>query len=49
MTPPDDAASLSAVVEPGMRSTTTRARTMNLPDFTRGRWRTNQALDLVRV
>ena len=44
-----DAASLSAVVELSMRSTTTRARSMDVPDFTRGRWRTNPTLDLVGV
>ena len=44
-----DAASLSAVVELSMQSTTTRARTMDVPDFTRGRWRTNPTLDLVGV
>jgi hypothetical protein len=44
-----DAASLSAVVELSMQSTTKRARTMDVPDFTRGRWRTNPKLGLVGV
>jgi hypothetical protein len=44
-----DAASLCAVVELSMRSTTQRARTMDVPDFTRGRWRTNPKLGIVGV
>ena len=30
------------------QSTTKRARTMDVPDVTRGRWRINPTLDLVR-
>ncbi len=44
-----DAAALCAVVELSMRSTTQRARTMDVPDFTRGRWRTNPKLGIVGV
>jgi hypothetical protein len=44
-----DAAALSAVVELSVQSNATRARTVDFPDFTRGRWRTNPKLDIVRV
>jgi hypothetical protein len=44
-----DAAALSAVVELSVQSTAKRARTVDVPDFTRGRWRTNPKLDIVRV
>ena len=44
-----DAASLSAVVELSVTSNTGRARTMDFPDFTRGRWRTNPKLGIVGV
>jgi hypothetical protein len=39
-----DAATLSAVVELSMRSCGARARAVDVPDFTRGRWRTNPKL-----
>jgi hypothetical protein len=44
-----DAASLSAIVELSVRSTARRARAVDVPDFTRGRWRTFPRLDIVRV
>jgi hypothetical protein len=44
-----DAAALSAVVELSVQSTAKRARAVDVPDFTRGRWRTNPKLDIVRV
>jgi hypothetical protein len=44
-----DAASLSAVVDLSVKSNTGRARTMDFPDFTRGRWRTNPKLGIVGV
>jgi predicted dehydrogenase len=44
-----DAAALSAVVELSVTSTGGRARTMDFPDFTRGRWRTNPKLGIVGV
>jgi hypothetical protein len=44
-----DAAALSAVVDLSVQSNTGRARTMDFPDFTRGRWRTNPRLGIVRV
>jgi predicted dehydrogenase len=44
-----DAAALSAVVELSVQSNATRARAVDFPDFTRGRWRTNPKLDIVRV
>ncbi len=44
-----DAAALSAVVELSMRSTKNRARAMDVPDFTRGRWATNPPLGIVAV
>jgi predicted dehydrogenase len=39
-----DAAALSAVVELSMRSCGARARAVDVPDFTRGRWRTTPKL-----
>ena len=42
-----DAASLSAVVEASVRSTGARAQAVDIPDFTRGRWRTNPKLPIV--
>ena len=42
-----DAATLSAVVDLSVKSNTGRARTMDFPDFTRGRWRTNPKLGIV--
>jgi len=44
-----DAAALSAVVELSVQSNATRARPVDFPDFTRGHWRTNPKLDIVRV
>ena len=44
-----DAAALSAVVDLSVKSNTGRARTMDFPDFTRGRWRTNPKLGIVGV
>ncbi|MEZ5290743.1 MAG: Gfo/Idh/MocA family oxidoreductase [Vicinamibacterales bacterium] len=40
-----DAAALSAVVELSVRSCGARARAVDVPDFTRGRWRTGLPLD----
>lgn len=44
-----DAAALSAVVELSVQSNASRARTVDFPDFTRGRWRTFAPLGLVGV
>jgi hypothetical protein len=44
-----DAAALSSIVELSVQSTGARARAVDIPDFTRGRWRTNPKLDIVRV
>jgi hypothetical protein len=44
-----DAAALSAVVELSVRSNARRARAVDFPDFTRGRWRTNPRLEIVHV
>ena len=44
-----DAASLSAVIDLSVKSNLGRARTMDFPDFTRGRWRTNPKLGIVGV
>ena len=44
-----DAAALSAVVDLSVQSNAGRARTMDVPDFTRGRWRTNPKLGIVGV
>jgi hypothetical protein len=41
-----DAAALSAVVELTMQSTTKRSRAVDVPDFTRGRWKTNSRLKI---
>jgi predicted dehydrogenase len=41
-----DAAALSAVVELSVQSSARRARTVDFPDFTRGKWRTNPRLEL---
>jgi hypothetical protein len=49
--PPDmdvyDAAALSAVTELSERSIANRSRTMDFPDFTRGKWRGRQPLGIV--
>jgi hypothetical protein len=51
--PPDmdvyDAAALSAVTELSERSIAGRSRTMDFPDFTRGRWRNRAPLGVVTV
>ncbi|MCC7010825.1 MAG: Gfo/Idh/MocA family oxidoreductase [Acidobacteria bacterium] len=44
-----DAAALSAVVEASVRSVASGSRPVDLPDFTRGRWRTNPKLDILRA
>jgi hypothetical protein len=44
-----DAAALSAVVELTVRSNARRARSVDFPDFTRGRWRTNPRLEIVHT
>jgi predicted dehydrogenase len=44
-----DAAALSAVVELSVRSNARRARAVDFPDFTRGRWRTNPRLEIVHT
>lgn len=44
-----DAATLSAVVDLSVTSNAARAKTVDFPDFTRGRWRTNPKLDIVHV
>ena len=44
-----DAAALSAVVELSVQSNARKSRAVDFPDFTRGRWRTNPKLDIVRV
>jgi hypothetical protein len=41
-----DAASLSAVVGLSVESTAKRSRSVDFPDFTRGRWRTNPKLQI---
>jgi Oxidoreductase family, NAD-binding Rossmann fold len=44
-----DAAALSAVVHLSERSNARRSATMDFPDFTRGRWKTNAPLEIVRA
>jgi predicted dehydrogenase len=44
-----DAAALSAVVELSVQSNASRARAVEFPDFTRGRWRTFPPLGIVRA
>ena len=41
-----DAAALSAIVELSMQSTMRRSRTVDVPDFTRGRWRSSPRLQV---
>jgi len=43
-----DAAALSAVVHLSERSNANRSNAVDFPDFTRGRWKTNPRLDIVR-
>jgi hypothetical protein len=42
-----DAAALSAVVELSVQSNAKKARAVDFPDFTRGRWRTAPKLEIV--
>ena len=44
-----DAASLSAVVELSTRSNARRSAPLDVPDFTRGKWKTTPPLDIVRM
>ena len=44
-----DAAALSAVVELSAQSTARRSRPVDVPDFTRGRWRTTPPLGIVHA
>jgi hypothetical protein len=44
-----DAAALSAVVQLSTQSVGRRAATVDFPDFTRGRWKTNPPLGIVRM
>ena len=44
-----DAASLSAVVELSTRSNAKRSASLDVPDFTRGKWKTNPPLDIVHM
>ena len=44
-----DAAALSAVVELSTRSNAGRSASLDVPDFTRGKWKTNPPLDIVRM
>jgi len=44
-----DAAALSSVVELSLTSCGARAKAVDVPDFTRGRWRTTPPLGLVGV
>ena len=44
-----DAAALSAVVELSVRSNAKRSAPVDVPDFTRGRWKTTPPLDIVRM
>ena len=44
-----DAASLSAVVELSTQSNAKRSAPLDFPDFTKGKWKTNPPLDIVRM
>ncbi len=44
-----DAAALSAVVDLSVRSNGRRSAPVDVPDFTRGKWKTNPPLDIVRM
>ena len=44
-----DAASLSAVVELSTSSNAKRSASLDIPDFTKGKWKTNPPLDIVRM
>jgi hypothetical protein len=41
-----DAAALSSVVDLSVKSTAARSKSIEFPDFTRGRWRTNPRLEI---
>ena len=44
-----DAAALSAVVEASVRSVKRRSEAVDIPDFTRGKWKTMPPLDIVHM
>jgi hypothetical protein len=44
-----DAAALSSLVGLTVQSVSQKSKPANVPDFTRGRWRTNPPLDIVRA
>jgi hypothetical protein len=44
-----DAATLSALIELSTHSTARRSRPVDVPDFTRGRWRTTPPLGIVHA
>jgi hypothetical protein len=44
-----DAASLSAIVELSTRSNAKRSAPLDVPDFTRGKWKTHPPLEIVRM
>jgi hypothetical protein len=44
-----DAAALSAIVELTVQSNAKKSRAVDVPDFTRGRWRTHPQLDIVHA
>jgi len=44
-----DAAALSAVVELSVRSVKRRSQAVDVPDFTRGRWKSRPPLDIVHM
>jgi hypothetical protein len=44
-----DAAALSSIVELSQRSVADRSRPVDVPDFTRGRWRENPPLGIVTL
>ena len=44
-----DAAALSSLVGATVKSVSQRSRPVDIPDFTRGKWKTNPKLDIVRA
>ncbi len=44
-----DAAAWSSVIEASERSVANQGQPVQLPDFTRGKWKTNKPLDIVTV
>ena len=44
-----DAAALSSLVGATVKSVAQRSRPVDIPDFTRGTWKTNPKLDVVRA